>query len=247
MSKPQLVFVPGSAHVPAHMAPLMEKMKSFGYTSHCRQMASVDNPNPPEDLSQDIAVLRSLVEEAIGDGNDVIVLPHSWAGIVAGSALVGMSKKEREAVGKKGGVIRTGYMAAFLLPEGVSLLALSQGKPADWITREGNQLIYTDPEAFYNDVPEKESKYWFSLVKTHAAGSIAAKATGAAWKVIPTSYLLCEEDLAIPPGRQEEMIRDAKSVGAEIDVTRIKSSHSPFLSKINETAQWVRRVAGEKV
>jgi hypothetical protein len=158
-----------------------------------------------------------------------------------------MSKKEREAVGKKGGVIRTGYMAAFLLPEGVSLLALSQGKPADWITREGNQLIYTDPEAFYNDVPEKESKYWFSLVKTHAAGSIAAKATGAAWKVIPTSYLLCEEDLAIPPGRQEEMIRDAKSVGAEIDVTRIKSSHSPFLSKIDETAQWVRRVAGEKV
>jgi hypothetical protein len=43
------------------------------------------------------------------------------------------------------------------------------------------------------------------------------------------------------------MIQVAKAAGADIDVTRIKSSHSPFLSKIDETAQWVRRIAGEKV
>ena len=78
-------------------------------------------------------------------------------------------------------------------------------------------MIYTDPDVFYKDLPENESKHWFSLVKTHGVGSAAAKATGTAWKVIPTSYLLCEEDLAIAPETQEGMIQVAKAAGADID------------------------------
>lgn len=91
------------------------------------------NPSdPPTDLTKDIAVLRDLVTKAIGDGNDVVVVPHSWAGIVAGSALIGFGKKEREAKGEKGGVVKTAYMCAFLAPEGVSLIDALQGQIPDW-------------------------------------------------------------------------------------------------------------------
>ena len=42
------------------------------YATHCQQMASAGNPNPPVDLSEDTTVLRRQVEAAIGPGNDVV-------------------------------------------------------------------------------------------------------------------------------------------------------------------------------
>lgn len=131
MSKPQLVLLPGAWHIPEHYATLVSKLESHGYTVHISQLPSVGSSSPPSDLSEDIATTRALVEKAIGYGNDVIVLPHSWAGIVAGSALVGMSKKEREVDGKKGGVTRTGYIAAFIIEEGKSLID-SVPQPEPW-------------------------------------------------------------------------------------------------------------------
>lgn len=131
MPKPHIVLVPGAWHLPACMAPVTSKLSDLGYTIHSRRMPAVGNPNPPKDLSEDIAAVDSMVNEAIGsDGNDVIVICHSWGGIVTGSALKGLSKTEREAQGKKGGVVRTGYVAAFIVGEGVCLLDCTRGVPA---------------------------------------------------------------------------------------------------------------------
>ena len=99
---------------------------------HTRQLPSVGNDNPPEDLSEDIAALQELVTKAIGGGNDVVVVPHSWAGLVAGSGLAGFGKKQREAKGQKGGVIKGAYMCSFIVPEGASLMDSVQGKMPDW-------------------------------------------------------------------------------------------------------------------
>jgi hypothetical protein len=42
------------------------------------------------------------------------------------------------------------------------------------------------------------------------------------------------------------MVKGVEDMGGKIEVTRIKSGHSPFLSKLEETVEWIRRVAGEK-
>lgn len=116
------------------METITSSLQSSGYKVYARQMPAVGNSNPPKDLSEDIAVARALVEEAIGDeGNDVIVSPHSWGGTVVSSALAGYSKREREAQGKKGGVVRTAYIASFILPEGVSLMEAIGGHYAPWM------------------------------------------------------------------------------------------------------------------
>jgi hypothetical protein len=132
MSKPQIVVIPGAWHGPFYMDAVSSKLEQLGYTIHARQMPAVGASNPPKDLSEDVAVARSLVEEAIGSGNDVIAIVHSWGGIVAGTGFVGLGKKEREAEGKKGGLIRVGYLAAFIVPEGVSLLDAIGGSPPPW-------------------------------------------------------------------------------------------------------------------
>jgi hypothetical protein len=114
------------------MATMTSKLEALGYKVHARQMPGVGSSNPSKDLSEDVAALRSTVEEAIGNGNDVIVICHSWGGMVTGSGLVGLSKQEREAQGKKGGVVRTGYMTAFIVPEGVTLMNAVGDVPPAW-------------------------------------------------------------------------------------------------------------------
>ena len=43
------------------------------------------------------------------------------------------------------------------------------------------------------------------------------------------------------------MIDSVREQGAEVEVTRIDAGHSPFLSRVEETVEWVRGVAGEKL
>ncbi|OAL01997.1 alpha/beta-hydrolase [Phaeosphaeriaceae sp. SRC1lsM3a] len=243
MTKPQLVFVSGAWHVPAHFAPLESKLSALGYTCHIKQMPSVGSSNPPKDLSEDIAFIRSAVEKAIGpDGNDVVVLCHSWGGVVTGSALSRLSKKVREEGGQKGGVVRTGYMTAFMIPEGVSITDAIGGKKATWYDEEDPYAYAREPNVFYNDLSPTEQKHWFSLIQSHAVATFYSKTSAASWLEIPTSYLLCEDDLAIPILGQEAMTDKVKELGGDIEVTRVKSGHSPFLSKVEETAAWVEGV-----
>ncbi|KAI8942401.1 hypothetical protein NX059_000475 [Plenodomus lindquistii] len=248
MSKPAIVVIPGAWHDTSSMATITSSLESSGYKVYARQMPAVGNPNPPKDLSEDIAAARALIEEAIGDGgNDVVVSPHSWGGVVVSSALEGYSKKEREAQGKKGGVIRTAYIAAFILPTGTSLMEAIGGQYTPWMDVEDPYIRATDPNIFYNDLPAAEQQHWASKLKTQAMGPMWAKTTAASWQTIPTSYLVCEDDLAIPVAAQEGMCKGVEEAGGEIEVTKIMAGHSPFLSKPEETVQWLRRVAGEKV
>jgi pimeloyl-ACP methyl ester carboxylesterase len=131
-TKPKIVLTAGAWHTPAAFATLISKLKDAGYTVYTEKLPSVGNPTPPEDLSEDIAALQGLVTKAIGDGNDVVVVCHSWSGIVASSGLVGYSKKQREEAGKQGGVVKGAYMCAFLVPEGVSLMDALQHQVPDW-------------------------------------------------------------------------------------------------------------------
>jgi len=78
-------------------------------------------------------------------------------------------------------------------------------------------------------------------------GTIHAPTTGASWKTIPSSYLLCEQDRAIPAEAQEAMVDAARELGAIVEIVRLDSGHSPFLSKPKETVEWIRGVAGEKL
>jgi len=43
------------------------------------------------------------------------------------------------------------------------------------------------------------------------------------------------------------VIKAAEEKGAVVEVTRVDASHSPFLSRVDETVKWVRSVAGEKL
>lgn len=71
-----------------------------------------------------------------------------------------------------------------------------------------------------------------------------AKLTRAAWRYVPSTYLICENDHAAPPQYQEMFAASAKA-----RVEKCTSGHSPHLSqpemlvhKVHEAAQ--KAVAG---
>ncbi|PSN60280.1 alpha/beta-hydrolase [Corynespora cassiicola Philippines] len=247
MSKPAIVLAHGAWHTPEAFGLVTKRLEDAGYSVHGRKLPSVGNDNPPEDLSQDITAVQELVTEAIGDGNDVIVIPHSWAGIIVASALSGWGKKEREERGLKGGVVKFAYICAFMIPENVSLMDAIQHQVPHWWDFDGPYTIANDPNVFYNDLSREEQQKWMSKLETHAYATKKAKSTAAAWKEIPTWYLVCEDDNAIPVAAQEAMVDGAKAMGADVQAERIKASHSPFLSQPDVVANWVRRAAGEKL
>lgn len=246
MSRKEIVVISGAWHLPLHFEPTAVKLEEAGYKVHCVQMPAVGNSNPPKDLSEDVAAAQALVLEAIGDGNEVVVFAHSWGGLIASSALGPLAKKTREAEGKKGGVVRVGYIASFILPEGVPLMGALPEAPY-WFDIKEPYVYAKDPAIFYNDLPEEEQKRWHSQILSHSWATLKSPTTGESWKTIPTSYLVCEDDKAIPVAAQDGMIKSVQDAGFEVDVSRIKASHSPFLSKPAETAAWIRKVAGEDI
>ena len=74
-------------------------------------------------MYDDAALIRSELSKLVeGEGRNVIVVMHSYGGIVGTEAVdASLAKKPREEKGLPGGVLRLLYMTALLLPIGASL------------------------------------------------------------------------------------------------------------------------------
>lgn len=143
-NKPTIVLVPGAFHSPIHYAALIGLLKVAGYTVVSQRNPSCDSKNPDsQTTAKDADAIRNnLILPQIEAGKDVIVLSHSYGGSPGSAAAKGLSKVERRASGKKGGVIGLLYIAAILPPEGRSLLSLLPGNVFDpWV------IQYVRPES----------------------------------------------------------------------------------------------------
>ena len=82
-------------------------------------------------------------------------------------------------------------------------------------------------------MPEESQKFWVAKLQ-QASHKICTTPVGrACWDVdVPKTYIVTTEDVALPVEQQEAMI---KSVWDDTwSVKYIASSHSPFLSRIDE-------------
>lgn len=96
----------------------------------------------------------------------------------------------------------------------------------------------------FSDLPREEGEVWVKRFSRHSAVSFAGKLTHAGYKDIPVSYLLCEEDLTIPPQNQRDGIElIERESGKKVDVTRIKSGHCPVVSMPQKVVDWILDVA----
>jgi pimeloyl-ACP methyl ester carboxylesterase len=199
-----------------------------------RGVPSVALDLPMTTLDADAAVLTDALAEVNGDA---VVVAHSWGGSVATLGAAG-APNVRHLI----------YVAATLTDIGRatrpspavkgretlrSRVVVDKGTTTE-IDREASL------EVFYHDVDPALARRAAARLRPFQKTGYAVIETSkvAAWRTIPTTYVVCTEDRMIHPDTQRDM---AAAAGAE--VVEWQSSHSPFLSHPGLVADLVARRA----
>jgi len=180
------------------------------------------------------------VTTAIDANGPAIVVGHSLAGIVISQA----------AEAKPEGVSGLVYVAAFLLPNGVSFLAATEGVQGSMVL--DNLVMAPDSysvtvkadvmhAAFAHDAPPETFEADRSRMVPEPTRPLATPLaiTEERWGRIPRYYVECLEDRTIPPPVQKAMY-EALPVR---EVFSMHASHAPNFSAPGELAQHLIAVA----
>ncbi|KAI0114053.1 Alpha/beta hydrolase fold-1 [Nemania sp. FL0031] len=259
MSGLSMIIVPASSALPLFYETVISGITQHGHDIQVLHIPSVGlvtgaRPGKPPTMYDDAAFIAAHVTDLADAGRDVLLITHSYGGTPATESVRGLSKRDRLAQGKSGGIVGLAYMTS-LVPE--------VGHPATTYTGtapEGQQplmLVGDDgwfyypnltrtAEVVFSDLPLEEGKYWARKLVKQSAASYASNLTYGGYNDVPVSYLVAEKDHSIPPETQWSQIEMIKRVsGNEVDVSTVDSGHVPPISHPQQVIDWILRVAGK--
>jgi pimeloyl-ACP methyl ester carboxylesterase len=175
--------------------------------------------------------VRAVVDSLDATPGRKVLVGHSYGGLVISGAAQ-----------HRGDVDHLVYVCAFLLDEGARVLDnlgdLPPTRLLDALTRtpDGRSAVRPDGAmaAFYNTSPIGLATDAAARLRPMDPGSTSHPCTGAPWQAIETTYVICEQDQAIPPEAQRIM-----STGRADRIVSLQTDHSPFLSTPAELADIV--------
>jgi pimeloyl-ACP methyl ester carboxylesterase len=215
--KPTVVLVHGAWADSSGWSEVIRRLQKDDY----RVLAPA---NPLRSLAGDAAYLASFMAQQQGP---FVLVGHSYGGAVITNAAAG-NPNVNALVFINGFVPDVGEDMLHLAGEG-SLIPSSiefKGFPPFGAS---DVDVYIKPasfrETFAADVPRHDAAVLAVTQRPLALAAGAGQTTAAAWKTIPSWYLLGRQDKAITPAAQRFM---ANRAGAEI--TEINSSHASMVS-----------------
>jgi pimeloyl-ACP methyl ester carboxylesterase len=219
-SAPTFVLVHGAWHKPVPTWHLLQPLlESAGHRSIAVELPSAGPANDMRpDLHADAAAVRTVLDQL--DGPAVLV-GHSYGGVVISTA------------GRHPAVDSLVYLAAFALDEGQTVLDIAatvEPPPliAAAIDFASDGLMSIHPSmahaVFYADVPTPVSNAAVAALVPSTAAIFTTPQATPAWRDKPSTYVVCNQDQAIPIQREREM---ALHCTRTVELT---ASHSPFLS-----------------
>lgn len=240
-----VLIVHGAYFLPSAWENFCHRLTQAGFIVRCPRLPTCGDTRPPTALlEQDVIAVRTAAQELINSGLTVIVLAHSYGGIVASEAVT----QDLYARGSGNGIAYLIYLAAWLvLPESSLSDVISkygfQCKVDIGINEDGTMAAKNAPESFYNDIDVDRAKELASSNVTHNWLAASGPVNGAPWKDLPMTFVYCTQDLAIMLPLQESMVQDALNAkGTSRVVTEtIEAGHCPFLSKPEEVIQILQR------
>lgn len=244
-SKTTIIFVPGAWHGPEWFDQVAKKLQAVGYQTDYVTLASVGPKEHLPNMQPDVEIIRQHIIKAADKGQKVNLAMHSYGSVPAMDAAYGLDYRTRQAAGKSGGVTHLFFISAFIIPAGQSLITAFGGNPLPWfdISADQKEVNPINPEEiFYNDLPPEQVKQCVAALKPFSYSCHHSPLTHATWQTIPSTYLFCSKDNAVPTFVQELMVNEFAK-GVEIRVEKVDSGHSPFLSKPDETAIAIQRAA----
>lgn len=158
-------------------------------------------------LHDDAATVRARIKEIDGP---LVVVAHSYGGAVATQGAAGIAN-----------VRHIVYVCGFQLDVGESLIELSGRLP--WWNVDGDTMTTHDThKILFTNVPQEDSDRAIARMKPFTYGAVTERLTAAAWRTVPSTYIVCEKDRAVTD-------QDAFAVRATYQ-RRLPADHMPLLS-----------------
>lgn len=267
MPNPTFVLVHGAWHQPAHWTPLIDALAAQGYRAVAPALPSTASASPEtlEDGQPDAAAVREAIQTELDAGANVIVVPHSYGGVPTMSSLRSLDRASRAAAGHQTGVVAIAALTSFILPEGVSLFSFAQDQDekdkrqqsqsqsptasdktgAEPLPKPIPDLMPALPsELLYHDLSPGDNDKYTALLKPMSRAALMDHSRFSAHEVLPVYYLLAEDDRAITLARQQIIVEKLRSTGVKVQTELMRGvSHSPFLSRVDETVGFLTRCA----
>ncbi|KAI9147379.1 putative hydrolase R7 [Paramyrothecium foliicola] len=250
---PSMLIIPAASALPAAYDKVVSEVASRGHNIKALHLPSVGlatgpRPGKPPSMYEDAAFIASHVAELADEGNDIILITHSYGGTPATEAVKGITKVERARHGKPGGVVALAYMTS-LVPE-VGLPATTKSPSPLMEIGEDGWFYYPDDKlvatVVFSDIPPKEGMALAPGLVNHSAASFSDPLTYAGYKDIPVFYLVAEGDRSISPQTQRSQIEMIERVsGRKVDVTTTQAGHVPNITASNDVINWILSVASK--
>ena len=252
---PTLVLVPGSWH----QASCYDKIVGQLRDKHHIKCISVTLPstcnNPAATYKQDIDAVRNAISEETSHGRDVVVIAHSYGGMVGNSAIKGFAKKSPSSGSSKsnvestdtgnldGSTSSTGHVIGLILiASGFPLAGLAfmdplfgRPPPAWRVNKETGyaEIVVSPQQFFYHDLKPEDADYHTSQLTNQSLKSLfeGGEHTYPGWMDVPSWYIGTVEDQGLPVVAQRMIVGMAREMGGNVEHRELQTSHSPFLSQ----------------
>ncbi len=149
---------------------------------------------------------------------------HSYGGMVI--SLAASRRPDRPA----DLITRLIYLCAFMPEPRQSLVAIGGNRHAPWIRMLDDEMTLPDlalaGEVFYNDCDEATRRWAIDRLAPQCNAAFIAPVARPAWRDIPSTYIVCAHDGAMPPDLQRSLFAPRAARSLELD-----TGHSPFLSQ----------------
>ena len=243
---PTLLFVPGAWHKPS----CYDKITTILQKKHNLRCVSITLPStqgdPSATFKDDLDTARQAISTETSQGRDVVVIAHSYGGIVGNSAVKGFARPQdtvsSTSTSSTGHVIGLILIASGFALTGFTFMDPFFGRPPPaWrVNKETGyaEIIVNPSDFFYHDLPKEEAEYWTSQLTTQSLKALfeGGEYVYAGWKDVPSWYIGTVEDRGLPVVVQRIQVGTVREVGAKVEHRELQTSHSPFLSRPEETA-----------
>jgi len=223
--KPAIILVHGAFADASSWSKIIPILEHDGYSVTAVQI-------PLTSLADDIATTKRALASHKGP---MVLVGHSYGGAVITGAAAGNPNVKALV-----------YVAAFAPDANEPLAAAGTKFPAPPLNAalvpDSGGFLYIDRAKFRanfcQDVPAPEARVMAATQKPLHKSAFGATVPEAAWKTIPSWYIVSSHDRAINPDLERFY---AKRAGAK--TTEIASSHVSFLSHPKEVAKVIENAA----
>jgi pimeloyl-ACP methyl ester carboxylesterase len=212
--RPRILFVHGAWVSSWEFADVVAQLRERGWVVDALDLPSTGST---AGIEADAAAVSAALDAKPGP---VILVGHSYGGVPITQA------------GDHPAVRRLVFVAAFVLDVGESVQSsLGGALPELWHVDGGQVFLGSDRAEriamvsadFPPGTPPEAAEQLAGMFRPQSLASFQGEVSSAAWRRKPTTYVLTENDVLVPPPFQELL-----AARAEAEIVRVPTGHAPF-------------------